>query len=99
MLREAAAGITTVQRAPSARQADATPCAWFPAETAMTPRVRAASSRRLTAFTAPRTLNEPVFWSDSHFSENALAPQRPASVCERSIGVAWRCPAMRDWAA
>ena len=42
----AATGMTMVQPMPRERAAMATPCAWFPAEAAMTPRARSAAVSR-----------------------------------------------------
>ncbi len=62
----ARSGMTTVAEAPSSPAANATPCAWFPALAATTPRARSASDIRAILVYAPRTLNDPVRWRFSH---------------------------------
>jgi hypothetical protein len=37
-----------------------TPCAWFPADAAITPRVRSSGDSVRILFSAPRSLKEPV---------------------------------------
>jgi hypothetical protein len=53
--------MTMVAGMPSMLARQATPCAWLPADAAITPRAR-SSGVRLASFTAaPRTLNELVY--------------------------------------
>ena len=47
--------------------ASATPCAWLPADDAITPQARSSSLRLAILIYAPRTLNEPVFCKSSVF--------------------------------
>ena len=51
---------------PRSRAAHATAAAWLPAETVTSPRARSASDSDRTLLSAPRGLNEPVFWKLSH---------------------------------
>ena len=55
-------GITIVAGTPCSAAAAATPCAWFPLESATTPRSIAANGVDASALNAPRNLNEPVRW-------------------------------------
>ena len=50
---------------PSVAAAHASACAWFPAETLITPASRSAGESARTLFSAPRALNEPVRWKSS----------------------------------
>ena len=50
---------------PNAFAASATPCAWLPAEDAMTPQARSSGVRLAILIYAPRTLKEPVFCKSS----------------------------------
>ena len=60
-------GMKMVARMPSSRAAYATPCAWFPAEAATTPRARSDSLSAASRWYAPRSLYEPVRCRFSHF--------------------------------
>src|SRR5579871_6169632 len=51
---------------------------------AITPRAFSSSVRLASLFSAPRALNEPVFWKSSHLS-------RAPRVRDESIGVRTRC--------
>ena len=62
-------GTTTVTRAPSLDDAYARPSPWLPAEEATTSRPGSSSNVADTAARPPRTLNEPVGWSVSIFTE------------------------------
>src|SRR5690242_10618594 len=90
--------MTTVARTPAERAAHASACAWFPADTVTTPRARAAASKPLTAFRAPRALNEPVFCKFSHLRKRVTPTGSPTRAAE-SVGVTWTRPAMRSRAA
>ena len=50
----------TLHGAPASRAASATPCAALPALTVQIPRDSSAGVSRLTAFYAPRILNDPI---------------------------------------
>src|SRR5258708_10281108 len=58
--------MNTVALQPSIWAASATPCAWFPALAATTPRARSASVSREIRTYAPRILNDPVRCMFSH---------------------------------
>ena len=53
-------GMTMVAGMPSRRAWCATPCAWLPAETAITPCVRSSCVSCRSVFSAPRSLNDAV---------------------------------------
>ena len=78
--------MTTTQSTPYCAAAHATACAWFPADQVTTPRRRSSSVSAATRFSAPRALNEPVFWKSSAFR---CAP----SAAEENMGVRWIRPA------
>src|SRR5206468_3233507 len=63
-----------------------TPWAWLPALAAMTLRARSASDRAARRFSAPRILNEPVYWRFSAFSSTS-APAIALSAAEGRSGV------------
>jgi hypothetical protein len=79
-------GMTIVARAPRCLAASATPCAWLPAEEAITPRVREAGLRRAILLYAPRHLNEKIGCMSSRFSHTRL-PKRSESTGAYSSGV------------
>ncbi len=58
----AVSGRTTVQRTPSLRAHQATPCAMFPALAVQTPCSSSSGEASRSAFPAPRSLNEPIGW-------------------------------------
>src|SRR3569832_1072198 len=86
LAREARSGITIVEAIPSVRAASATPCAWFPAEAAITPRRRSSGERWERQLKAPRILNEPVFWRFSSLRKTGT-PARRLSERDGTIGV------------
>src|SRR6266545_999705 len=86
--------MTTVAFAPTWAAAHARAAAWLPADTATRPRSRASSGRVSSRFSAPRTLNEPVFWTASSLTRTA-APVRPSRVAEVRTGVRCTRPAIR----
>src|SRR3954464_15481245 len=65
---------------------NATPCAWLPAEAAMTPRASAAGERRDILLYAPRSLNENTDCMSSRFNNNVLL-SRADRLEARSSGV------------
>ncbi len=71
-------GITIVALQPSFCAASATPCAWLPAEAAITPRSRAAGDSCAILLYAPRSLNENTGCWSSRFNSTRL-PRR----CDR----------------
>ena len=88
--------MTTVAGMPRSAAASATPCAWFPALAAITPRGGSASEPSM--FDAPRNLNEPPRCRCSHFSSTGT-PARSESETLGHIGVTRAAPAMRSRAA
>ena len=80
------------------RAAQAAACAWFPADTVTRPRARSSGESNITLFSAPRGLNEPVFWRFSHLTYNATPARAPSPLAERS-GVRWILPASLSAAA
>ena len=88
--------VTTVASTPASAAAYATPCAWLPAETAITPRLRSSASSAAMRAIAPRGLNEPVFWNSSSLSRTS-APVISESHAVRHVGVRWSGePAIRS---
>src|SRR5262249_48365676 len=79
-------GITMCAGTPREPAANATPCAWFPAEAAMTPRRRIASSSCAMRLYAPRTLNENTGVRSSRFKSTGR-PRRSESTGAGSSGV------------
>src|SRR5882762_649920 len=69
----------------------ATPCAWLPADTAITPAARCAAVRESSFANAPRSLNDAVNWLFSNFRKT-WAPAMPESVRECRQGVATTAP-------
>ncbi|CFW44906.1 Uncharacterised protein [Bordetella pertussis] len=69
----------------------ATPWAWLPADTAITPAARSASVRLSIRLRAPRSLNEAVNCRFSNFSQIS-APRISDSVRECVNGVLRTCP-------
>jgi hypothetical protein len=69
--------MTTVHGTLTTRAAHATACAWFPADTVMSPRARFASGSESTRFNAPRGLNEPVFCRLSTLSTSDTPARSP----------------------
>src|SRR5215467_13958215 len=85
-------------RTPASRAAHATAWPWLPALAATTPAARSSSPSNAILLTAPRTLNEPVRWRFSAFSQSS----RPASrdrVSEPYTGVTRATPARRPRAS
>ena len=82
----APSGMKTVAAMPCCCAASATPCAWFPADAATTPRARSSSESRAIRTEAPRILNEPVRWRFSHLRWTGT-PASPESQRDSSIGV------------
>ncbi len=78
-------GITIVAAQPSFCAASATPCAWLPADAAMTPRARAAGERCAILLYAPRSLNENTGCWSSRFRSTRL-PSRRESIGAASSG-------------
>src|SRR5207244_663087 len=70
----------------SSAAAHATACAWFPADHVTTPRSRSSGVSAARRLSAPRALNEPVFWNSSALSETPRA-------LEPKVGVRWIRPA------
>jgi hypothetical protein len=79
-------GITMVALQPSRCAASATPCAWLPAEAAITPRARSAAERWAILLYAPRSLNEKTLCWSSRFRSTRL-PSRRDSVGASSRAV------------
>ena len=79
-------GITMVATQPSRRAASATPCAWLPADAAMTPRPRSAAESWAILLYAPRSLNENTGCWSSRFSRTRL-PRRRDNAGASSSGV------------
>jgi hypothetical protein len=71
----------------------------LPADTVTTPRSRASAAYSVIAFSAPRTLNDPVFCSASHFSDRDPRRASPARIRELSMGVTWSRGMIRARAA
>ena len=90
--------MTTRQSIPSLADAQATACAWFPADQVTTPRAFSSALSDASLFSTPRGLNEPVFWNSSAF-RNARAPMRSPSVADVKTGVRCRRPAIVSRAA
>ena len=68
--------------------ANATPCAWFPAEAATTPCFFSSSDNDFILKYAPRILNEPVFCRNSAFrytSEPVISLN--VGVCIRGVSL------------
>src|SRR5262245_64606493 len=86
--------MTTTAGAPASAPAQATACAWFPAETVTSPLARSEADRLKTLFKAPRGLKDPVFCKHSHLRKTE-APRRSPMVREDSIGVRCTLPAIR----
>src|SRR5215210_3279634 len=83
---------------PACLAAQATACPWLPALAATTPASRSLSVSVASRLTAPRTLNAPVRWRFSAFSQTS----RPAireNVSELYTGVSRATPAMRSRAS
>ena len=78
-------GITIVAAQSSFCAASATPCAWLPAEAAMTPRARSAGDRCAILLYAPRSLKENTGCWSSRFSRTRL-PSRRDNAGARSSG-------------
>src|SRR5215471_4965539 len=67
-------------RTPASRAAHATAWPWLPALAATTPAARSSSPRNAIRLTAPRTLNEPVRWRFSAFSQRSRASSMSRNV-------------------
>ena len=83
---------------PAERAASASPCAWFPALAATTPRLRSAGVNAATRFVAPRSLNEPVRCRFSAFSRTRK-PHHCEKVAAEIIGVRTHTPSITARAA
>jgi hypothetical protein len=68
-------GTTIVAAQPSVWAASATPCAWLPADAAITPRARSAAVRFAILLYAPRSLKEKTLCWSSRF-KRTLFPSR-----------------------
>src|SRR5919201_3926081 len=79
---------------PASRAAHATAWPWLPALAATTPAARSASESVCSLLTAPRTLNAPVRWRFSAFSQTSR-PARREKVSEPYTGVARAMPSIR----
>ena len=82
----ASSGTNTSHGTPRARAAAARLCAWLPAEAATTPREQPSSPSAASLAATPRTLNEPVRWRFSAFSDTT-PPVRSEIVRDESTGV------------
>jgi len=91
-------GITITALIPRRAAWTATPCAWFPADAATTPRRFSSSDSCDSLLYAPRALNEPVSCRFSSFSHTS-APADADSVEERDSGVRTMDPRVRMAAA
>jgi hypothetical protein len=80
----AVSGITITAGRPNLEAAYATPCAWFPADAATTPRALPWTERTLKR--APRTLKAPVFCRFSYLRKT-LAPASLEKVALSLTGV------------
>src|SRR5919201_2599405 len=83
---------------PASRAAHATAWPWLPALAATTPAARSASESVCSLLTAPRTLNAPVRWRFSAFSQTGREASRE-SVSEPYTGVTRAIPRRRARAA
>ena len=81
LFRAGVTGITISARQPSFCAESATPCAWFPAEAAITPRFSAALGRADILLYAPRSLNEKTGCMSSRLSSSRfpLRLERPGA--------------------
>ena len=82
-------GMTIVAWQPRRCAASATPCAWLPADAAITPRARSAADRCAILLYAPRSLNENTLCWSSRFSSTRLRAARTASARVRAA-TRWR---------
>src|ERR1041385_7668846 len=71
----------------------ATPCAWLPAEQAITPRFFSSALSEESLLNAPRSLNDAVNWWFSNLSQTS-APVISESVRECRNGVRMTCPSI-----
>src|SRR5438477_10163470 len=90
--------MTIVAVTPAIAAATATPCAWLPAEAAITPRSRASGSSVRMRLSAPRILYEPVRCRFSYLS-HTRPPHSSENVRDSQHGVLWMRPAIRLAAA
>src|SRR5437667_3979253 len=90
--------MTTVARVSAIRAAQATAWAWFPAETVTSPRRLSSSASPSTLLSAPRGLNEPVFWKLSHLRKSRTPARSPIEEHVKT-GVLWIFPARREAAS
>lgn len=81
-------GMTMVAGTPSVWAASATPCAWFPADAAMTPDASVSADARAIMLYAPRSLNEKTGCVSSRLS-STVAPRRADSRGAASSGVSF----------
>jgi hypothetical protein len=86
--------MTTSASIPSLAAPHASACAWFPAEIPITPRARSSGVSDESLLRTPRTLNDPVRWKSSAFSQT-----RSPSVREPKVGVRCTRPRIRSAAA
>src|SRR6266404_851684 len=86
----------TVQGMPSLFAFQPTPCAMLPALAVYTPSARRSLGRSAMALSAPRSLNEPIGWRFSSFSQISAGA---SSTFRRTSGVRIADPAMRPRAA
>ena len=83
-------GITIVAGMPRRFAWQATPCAWLPAETAITPRARSPASSARSLFSAPRSLKDAVNCRFSNL-RNSSQPAIADSVreCRKGVSATW----------
>jgi hypothetical protein len=85
-MRGVVVGMTMQARMPRRCAANATPCAWLPAEAAMTPRALSASLKPEILLYAPRNLNEKTGCRSSRLISTRF-PMRAESRVASSKGV------------
>jgi hypothetical protein len=90
--------MTTSASIPSRADAQATACAWLPAEIVITPASFSAGVSDASLLSTPRGLNEPVRWKSSAFRTTS-APVRRESVAEVKVGVRCSRPPIASRAA
>src|SRR5919108_4733320 len=83
--------MTSSASIPSEAAAQASACAWLPAEIPITPRAFSSPESDASLFSTPRGLNEPVRWKSSAFRWTGAAT-RAARVAELKTGVRCRRP-------
>src|SRR4051812_12357986 len=91
----ACSGTMTVHDTPSSRAPNATPCAMLPALAVYTPSLSCDDGIDRIAFSAPRSLNDPIGWRFSSLIQSSMG----ASTSSRISGVRTAVPLMRSRAA